>query len=161
MKSGWFLLIAALFGLFSSTFISFAFSQDRLMGLVTIEQVLEHDPEYRDRMIVYEPDADAVKTIAEYGKPLLIKLFYRNDCPDSIREVPRLLKTLQVADNENITLEIIGINYNKDEPADLLNGWDIEYVPTVIVLSEDKEIGRIVEDPIMTMEQDLASLLIN
>lgn len=133
---------------------------ERLIGKATVEQVLEHDPEYRDRMIVYSPDPEAVAAIASCETETLIKLFYRNDCPDSVREVPRLLKTLKVAGNPLITLEIIGVNYGKDEPADLLKGWEIEYVPTVIVIQAGVEKGRIVEEALVSMETDLATILI-
>jgi thiol-disulfide isomerase/thioredoxin len=133
--------------------------QIRYIGQFKLEDLLEHDQRYADGAFIYIPNAEAVEVFRSIEKPVLIKLFYRTDCGDSVREVPRFIKTIQVADNPAISVDVIGVNVAKDEPADLLAGWNIERVPTFIVMFEGKEIGRVVETAQDLIETDLAAIL--
>lgn len=131
------------------------------VGQFTAQQVLEHDERYQDRAFIYIPDPDALAVFAGISQPVLIKLFYRTDCPDSVREVPPFIKTIQLADNSNISVEYIGVNREKDQPAELLAGWDIQRVPTFVVIRDGQEIGRVIETAKTKIEVDLAEILQN
>lgn len=131
----------------------------RFIGRCDLQAILDYDERYADGAFIYIPDADAVAAFKAVNRPVTIKLFYRTDCSDSVREVPRFIKTVQVADNANISVDAIGVNREKDQPADLLAGWKIELVPTFIVLVDDVEIGRVVEVPEERIETDLAGIL--
>ncbi|MEP7013713.1 MAG: hypothetical protein ABJC13_25610 [Acidobacteriota bacterium] len=56
-------------------------------------------------------------------------------------------------------VELIGVDETKKEPADLLAGADVLYVPTIIVRRGGKEVGRIVESSPKGIETDLLDLL--
>ena len=153
-------LIAALF-----IFLPLAAAQDeaekpqRYVGVFTAEQVLEHSEQYADAAFIYIPDADALDVFSRVKEAITIKLFYRTDCIDSIHHVPPFIKTIQLADNPFITVEYIGVNRAKDEPADMVAGWDIQLVPTFVVLHGGEEIGRVIETPQVKIEVDLAQML--
>jgi len=66
---------------------------------------------------------------------------------------------MEFADNKNIKITYINIDREKKEPADLLAGLNIQSVPTFIVLLNGKEIGRIVETPKVSVEQDISDIL--
>jgi thiol-disulfide isomerase/thioredoxin len=129
------------------------------VGLFTPDEILQHDEQYADIAFTYIPDEEALAVFKAVAEPVTIKLFYRTNCPDSVREVPPFIKTIQLADNPNITVEAVGVNRAKDEPADLVAGWDIQRVPTFIVVHNGQEIGRVIETSRVKIEVDLAEFL--
>jgi hypothetical protein len=60
---------------------------------------------------------------------------------------------------EKITL--IGVNRNKKAPLKDYQNLQIEKVPTFIIYKNQKEIGRIVESPLKSLEKDLLNIIIN
>ncbi len=131
----------------------------RYVGEFTEEEVISHDEQYADGVFTYIPDEGALAIFKAVSQPVIIKVFYRTDCIDSIHHVPPFIKTIQLADNPNIEVQYIGVNRPKDKPAELLEGWDIKLVPTFIVLHESEEVGRVIETPKVKIEVDLAELL--
>jgi thiol-disulfide isomerase/thioredoxin len=101
------------------------------------------------------PGAFPVHDIHHFPNPAEIKVFFGDWCTDSKKHVPALIKTMEFADNKNIQVEYIDVSRDKTEPSVLVKQWNIEKVPTIIVLSDGKEAGRIVETPKKTVDQDL------
>lgn len=103
------------------------------------------------------------KTVTDSIKPLLenisLKVFMGTWCEDSQRETPRLYKVLEAINFNKDKFEIIAVSRDKDTPKHLEEGQNIEYVPTIIVLKNKKELGRIVESTIGTLEEDLLAIL--
>ena len=56
-------------------------------------------------------------------------------------------------------LAYVGVNRDKDQPSELLDGLGLEYVPTFVVEVDGVEIGRVVEESPNGIEQDLLTLL--
>ena len=96
-------------------------------------------------------------------KPLLndvfIQVFMGTWCSDSQREIPALHKILETADFDENNMEIIAVNRDKTTPNGLEKGMDIQYVPTLIFYKNKKELGRIVEMPVETLEKDMLAIL--
>lgn len=94
-----------------------------------------------------------------------ITVFMGTWCGDSKREVPRLTKTLKAIDFDFDKLKIICVNnaYNnyKQSPENEQAGQNIHRVPTIILHNNKNEVGRIVEEPIVTMEKDLVAIINN
>ena len=59
-----------------------------------------------------------------------------------------------------ILTEFVGVDREKIEPANLLEGKFIERIPTFIVRRGGQEVGRIVETPLGLLEEDLAVLIL-
>jgi len=76
-------------------------------------------------------------------------------CSDSKREVPGLYKILDELEYQDDKILLINVDHSKNVPNDLIEGLEIEFVPTIIVYMENKEIGRIIEVPENTLESDL------
>jgi thiol-disulfide isomerase/thioredoxin len=100
-------------------------------------------------------------------KPLLrkkkIDIFLGTWCGDSKWEVPRMLKILEAAGFDTSNLGIVCVSnefdmYKKSPQAEEL-GKNIQRVPTLIVYEKNKEIGRIIESPVVSLERDLLSIL--
>ena len=102
-------------------------------------------------------------TMVAKVKPLLgdidVRIFMGTWCEDSQREVPALFKILDETDFYTENLSLTAVNRVKTTPQGLEEGYNIEYVPTIILFSGDTELGRIVEYPQETLEKDLFAIL--
>lgn len=130
-----------------------------LLGKIPVERLLEELEGYKARAILYDPDPEAIKYLHSYGKPLTIEVFFGSWCPDCREHLPHFVKIIQEAANPNISTIFIGVSRDKSEPVHLLQGKRVEFVPTFIVYREDKEIGRIVEHPRISIEHDIVVIL--
>jgi cyclophilin family peptidyl-prolyl cis-trans isomerase/HEAT repeat protein len=132
------------------------------VGSMTSERCLEI-PEYVERMREYEPDPDVVTMMASMLRPEHhLTVVLGTWCDDSQREVPRLLKLLDVLQRSHgarLETDFIAVDRTKSEPAELIGGLSIESVATIIVFFEEEELGRIVEAPVSLLEDDLLAIL--
>ncbi|MBY0244673.1 MAG: thioredoxin family protein [Sphingobacteriaceae bacterium] len=115
-----------------------------------------YDPNYN----YYQPKAKVVATLKELSEGKKITIILGTWCEDSRQYVPFFFKILDEAkiDMKNITL--IGVDRNKQADKGLIEHLNIKNVPTFIFFdSKDKEIGRIVEFPKETLEEDMQIIL--
>lgn len=114
---------------------------------------------YRD----YSPEQSAIPLLKELLKNKTIMLFLGTWCGDSRREVPRMLNILDAAGFQDKNLQMVMVSNQPDmykqSPTHEEAGKNIIRVPTLIIYENEKEIGRIVEYPVKTLEQDLLSIL--
>ena len=100
-------------------------------------------------------------------KPLLqhktIEIFLGSWCGDSKREVPRMLKILAAADFDTSNVKLIFVDNStatyKQSPQHEEAGKNIHHVPTFIFYNGKKEMNRIVESPIVSLEKDALAIL--
>ena len=129
------------------------------LGGMTSAQIIAGSRIFAMRYVDYVPNSDAVQFIHNLQKPAEIKVFWGDWCKDSKKYVPGFIKSMEFAENNKITITYINLNHEKKEPADAIAGWNIVNIPTFIVIANGKEIGRIVETPKVSVEQDLAGIL--
>ena len=107
----------------------------------------------------YRVNTEALQKIKKRKlKELEILVFMGTWCHDSNREVPRLLKiveTLGIADQ----MTLYGVDTNKKSAGGKESSFDIQKTPTIIFLKDGQEIGRILEKPTVSFEEDLLDLL--
>src|SRR5690349_16777324 len=134
----------------------------KLLGSITVAD-LEKNPYgewYSKNYKEYTPNASIVEQLKKL-KPnqYKIKILLGTWCGDSKREVPRMTKLLSELSFSNQNLELIALNDSsavyKQGPNHEEKGLEIYRVPTIIVLENNKEIGRINEYPAETLERDL------
>ena len=80
-------------------------------------------------------------------------------CPDSHREVPRFYKIMDHLNFPEEKITLIGVNRNKEAPVRYYQNLQIEKVPTFIIYKNQKEIGRIVESPLKSLEKDFLNIM--
>ncbi len=111
----------------------------------------------------YTVDKTLVNRFSKKLKNTQIKLFLGTWCGDSKREVPRFLKILEEADYPIENLEIVALDRRegrvKTSPGGEEKGLNIVKVPTFIFFEDGKEINRIIESPIETLEEDIATIV--
>ena len=79
-------------------------------------------------------------------------------CHDSKREVPRMLRILDSAGVGTEQISLIGVDINKAEPKGREKLYNLRNTPTLILLKNGKEVGRIIERPNVSLEADLIGL---
>jgi hypothetical protein len=109
-------------------------------------------------------------------KPLLadksITIFLGTWCDDSKTQVPGILKILDFCGFDTAKLTLVMVSNHEKEykksPQHEEEGRNIVRVPTIIVQENDfsndkpgqgKEIGRIIECPVVSLEKDLLAIL--
>lgn len=104
------------------------------------------------------------KAVVEKLKPALhkitIKAFMGTWCGDSQLQVPFVYKVLDAAEFNYKNLELTAVNTDKSTPDNAQEGFAIERVPTFIFYKDGKEIGRLVEYPVETIEKDFLKIVI-
>jgi thiol-disulfide isomerase/thioredoxin len=118
----------------------------------------------------YVPSVEDLAVLADVSEPVDIICILGSWCHDSEREVPRFWKILEKAENPNLLMTYFAVGRSTDEKArelmveigfdeNLRDVYTVELVPTFIFLKDDVELGRIVETPETTLEQDAARIL--
>jgi hypothetical protein len=108
---------------------------------------------------VDSPTADRLKTSLAGRR---FRIFMGTWCGDSQREVPRIFKILDYCGIDSSSIQLVMVSASdstyKQSPGHEEKGMDIFRVPDLIVLDQGREIGRIVESPVSSLEKDLATL---
>lgn len=106
----------------------------------------------------YMPDESTVRELLPYSRQLRFVVVMGTWCGDSRKYVPGFYRLMEVLRIPEKRIELIGVNREKHTPADMAR-LHIEYVPTFIVFYKGKELGRIVENPSISLENDLLQML--
>jgi hypothetical protein len=100
-----------------------------------------------------------IERLRAIDQPVRLQIVLATWCGDSRQHVPRLLKSVERANNPNVSVELIGIGPDFTSPMVTVQGENITNVPTVIVRRGANEIGRFVETPAgATIEEDIADI---
>ncbi|MGH9749330.1 MAG: TlpA family protein disulfide reductase [Candidatus Polarisedimenticolia bacterium] len=130
-----------------------------LLGRLRPAAILGVGPAWKAERAAYRPDADAIRTIASNRIRATLDVYLGTWCPDSRREVPRLLRILETASPRGLRVRFYGIDRTKEHPARLVRRVALERVPTLVLTAAGREVGRIVETPRGPLERDLADLI--
>jgi thiol-disulfide isomerase/thioredoxin len=130
-----------------------------LIGAVTPQELRADKPDYVHAAARYNPDPAAVKALKGVTTDTRIVVFFGTWCTYCKHWLPHFLKTLEVVGNPHITAEFFGVSEDQLEPKDALRQYGASSTPTFVVLQGGKEIGRIVENPEVSVEADLAHIL--
>jgi hypothetical protein len=108
----------------------------------------------------YQINTDALNKLLDINKDnLLIKVVMGIWCPDSRREVPRFMKVIDLWHFPADKLVFIGVDDAKQSPVGEYTGLNIQRVPTFILYKNNIEAGRIIENPVTSLEQDMVNIL--
>jgi len=108
----------------------------------------------------YQYNSDAVNKLLEISKDgLSVKVVLGTWCPDSRREVPRFVRVLDLWKFPLSMVTFIGVDNAKLSPVGGYDKLDIHRVPTFIVYKNNIEAGRIIENPVTSLEQDMVNIL--
>jgi thiol-disulfide isomerase/thioredoxin len=143
---------------------------DEIIGEVTLSEIDETIIDWSIESESWEPDYAIVDELSKVDYPVGIICVLGTWCGDSVREVPRFVKLLNAIDNKNIKLKMFAVGRKDNELAsawEKQNGhevgvraeYEIKFVPTFIFYKKGVEIGRIIETPEISLEQDMAQII--
>lgn len=101
----------------------------------------------------------AVTQLKRYSQPVHIVVFLGTWCSDSQRDLPRFFEILDELQNPAFHYELYGLDRSKRDAAGLADKYNIENVPTFVFEQDGREIGRIVEKPRASLEEDWLAIL--
>jgi len=142
--------------------VNYAEPSTWLLGYVDPDQFLKtpHSEWFEKGYDLYQPDQESLKKLMQLGNEnLSIKIVMGTWCPDSRREVPRFQKLLDLCNFPKDEVTYIGVDNTKVAPVGEYDKLGIERVPTFIFMINKIEAGRIIENPVTSLEQDMLNIL--
>lgn len=134
-------------------------SKNDLVGSLTQEDILESFPDWIEVMAFYTPRAEAIEKLKAIDYAVKVEVVLGTWCPDSKEHVSAFFKITELADNPLIFSSYIGIPKEKEGREPYIQGKNIQRVPTFIVSVNDEEVGRIIEHPEKSVEEDLVEII--
>lgn len=119
-----------------------------LKGIID-KNVLENDTSFNwyadSRKIYKNPDADAVAAFKNNRDKIYFIIFGGTWCEDTHFVLPKFFKIQEVADFPEDRIALFAVDRNKTTTGNIAKVLDIINVPTIIVMKDGKELGRVVE----------------
>jgi thiol-disulfide isomerase/thioredoxin len=130
-----------------------------LLGNQTLEAIIQHNPDYEYRIETYKPNAVAVAYLSKYSRKTQLEIYFATWCPHCEAWVPRLVKSIQSAANPSISMRFTGLPRSFGGEPDAKRK-QITGIPTILIIQDDKEIGRIEGPPEKgSLEEALVKIL--
>jgi hypothetical protein len=107
----------------------------------------------------YTPDAPSVAYLKKNLPTYELVVFMGTWCDDSHNLVPKLYKVLQQANYPMSQYTMFGVDRQKTTKNSEHLKYKITLVPTIIVLKDHKEVGRITETIDKSVEEDLVKIV--
>lgn len=111
----------------------------------------------------YQVNETAIDTLKRHLDKYTIKAFMGTWCGDSKRETPRFYKVLEAAEFPLERLTMVAVSRDretyKQSPGGEHESLNIHRVPTFILYKNGREVNRIVESPVESLETDLVKII--
>ncbi|PTX63534.1 thiol-disulfide isomerase/thioredoxin [Kordia periserrulae] len=132
-----------------------------IVGTQTREAISSepYDSWFAPTYATYPVDKETAEKVQPLMTDVSVKIFMGTWCEDSQREVPQFYKILDKMNISNDIITLITVDEDKTTPENLEEGLNITNVPTFIFYKDGKEINRIVESPVTSLEKDMLSIL--
>ncbi len=130
-----------------------------LIGTIGQDELFKEFPVFKTNHDRYTPNDSVVASIRDHVGSIHIEIFLGTWCGDSKRNLAYFLKTLELAGWKDLSYTMHALDRTKRDKDGLAEKYKIVRVPTMIFLKDGKEIGRITEQPVQTIEEDILAIL--
>ena len=116
-------------------------------GIIS-KEVLLNDTSFRwyaENLKGYKPNASAVEGLQKNKDSIQLLTFMGTWCEDSHSVIPKFYSLLDAAGFSQDRVTLIGVDRKKKTLSHLTEAMNITNVPTIIVMKNGKEIGRVIE----------------
>ena len=138
------------------------FEREVIVGACNREG-LENDEEFgepfKSGYSEYQSDEEIIQKLGALKEDYKILVVLGTWCDDSKEQVPHFYHILDDMQFDEKMLTIICVDGKKSCPDIDLEPFSIEFVPTFIFFRGGTELGRIVESPQMSLEEDMLNIL--
>jgi len=157
-------ILIASTGLFAQTQFEVLPDKDNgkiLKGIISVD-ILEKDPAFKwfaEGQKAYTPDENAITGFKKKGDSVQLLVFMGTWCEDSHFVIPKLFFLLDKAGFSRDHTTLIATDRNKKTISHLTEALNITNVPTIIVMKNGKEAGRVVEYGSGLFDRDLGKIV--
>ncbi len=130
-----------------------------LLGPLSKEEILENFPDWQVEVASYVPDQEVIEKLKSIPSEIKIEIFLGTWCSDTKRNVSAYFKIMDMVDNPLIMTSYIGIPREDDSRKPFIEGKNIIKVPTFIIIIDNQEKGRIIENPTKSVEEDVLDII--
>jgi len=133
-----------------------------LNGIIS-KYILQNDPAfnwYSSNQSIYDPEMAIVNAMEAAKDKVQFVIFGGTWCEDTQFILPRFFKVQEKSGFPDKSISFFAVNRAKQTLGNVSAAFNITNVPTIIVMKDGKEVGRVVEyGKSGKWEQDLAELL--
>ncbi len=132
-------------------------------GPTTFED-LEQEPTFTwlgEGAKAYEPDGAKIIYLLNKLPLYNIVVVMGTWCEDSHNMLPKLYRVLSDTDYPMSQLTMYGVDRDKKSKTGIEKKYNVSNIPAIILLKDDKEVGRITEVVNKSVEADLAQIIAN
>jgi len=137
----------------------YSIGEKELTGPLSKEVILEYIPEWQEVVASYTPNSGIIKKIKSINKEIQVEIFLGTWCPDCKKHVSAYFKIMEMADNPFISTSYVGIPREREARQEFTQGKNIVRIPTFIIYFQNTEVGRIIETPNKSVEEDLINII--
>ncbi len=134
-----------------------------LKGFVTDSILLADTVNYNwfaEHERAYTPGEAIIKRFSETKDSVTFLIFFGTWCADSHYVIPRFYKIAAQAGFDKKRITLFGLDRTKKDDAHFAANLAIAHVPTIIVLKNGKELGRVVEYGVTgRFDEELAAIV--
>jgi thiol-disulfide isomerase/thioredoxin len=134
-------------------------AQVELLGELTPKEILQKIPEWKPHVDAYSPSLDIISKLQKVNEEVRIEIFLGTWCPDCRQHVSAYFKIMSMVQNPLIRTTYTGVPRDREARTKYIQGKDIQRIPTFIVFFRNQEIGRLIETPQKSVEEDLWTIL--
>ena len=119
-----------------------------LKGIVSKEVLLNdtaYSKWYTENLKGFNPNADAVSALKKNSDSLQLLVFMGTWCEDSHFIIPKFYSLLDAAGFPLNRVTLVATDRNKKTMSHLAEALGIKNVPTIMIMKNGKELGRVVE----------------
>ncbi|WP_225872610.1 thioredoxin family protein [Pedobacter frigoris] len=116
-------------------------------------------PQYDIEYPTYKPDSVTISRLIPLITEKKVTIVLGTWCGDSKLQVPRFIKLMDVLKVNENDITFICVNGAKKAENGLIDNLNITNVPTFILYEKEEELGRIIESPKTSLENDLLLIL--
>ncbi len=109
----------------------------------------------------YSPNKEAIEILKSKKDKIDFLIFAGTWCGDTKRELPKFYKLVDEVGISEKNIQLICVDRSKKSLDSLTFKYDLRRIPTIIILQNNKEVGRFVESPQLSLEDDLAKIVID
>ena len=107
----------------------------------------------------YSLDKKVLDSIATDFSGLQVKIILGTWCSDSRKQFPRFMAMLDYLKASPEQYQIIAVNRNKNAVTMPIDQLNVLLVPSFIIFKGDEELGRIIESPVESLEEDFLKII--
>ncbi len=122
-------------------------SQKILNGIIS-RALIEKDSSYSwfaQNLKGYTPNSSAVESLREFKDSIQLLVFMGTWCDDSHFIIPKFFALTDASGFPQDRITLIGVDRQKKTLGHLTDALNIRNVPTIMVMKNGKELGRVVE----------------